>query len=174
MWTLQVWIQICTGMHGYVHLINTKMKKILCCTFFHLLFMKLSCGCWMFYETMCIELTGECSLKDKWLELEWFTSLNASRNSLKSMWPSLSMSILFAKSSMESTGILELVCSLRRRQDSSNSSIETYPVEENEEKMVCPDSINLKVGKAVGRNPVVTYVKHVGNLCVIFQPTVNQ
>lgn len=100
----------------------------------HLLFMKLSYGCWMFYETMCIELTGECSLKDKWLELEWFTSLNASRNSLKSMRPSLSMSLLFAKSSMESTGILELVCSLRRRQDSSNSSIETYPVEENEEK----------------------------------------
>lgn len=26
--------------------------------------------CCIFYETMCIELTGECSLKDKWLELE--------------------------------------------------------------------------------------------------------
>ena len=82
---------------------------------------------------MCIECTGECSFKDKvdfaWLEFELSTSLKASKNSLKSMRPSLSMSMLFAKSSMESKGIFELVCSFRRRHDSSNSPIEIKPDE---------------------------------------------
>lgn len=92
---------------------------------------RLSCTQWANYEIMCIECTGECSFKDKadlaWLEFELSTSLKASRNSLKSMRPSLSMSMLFAKSSMESSGISELVCSLRRRHDCSNSSIEIKP-----------------------------------------------
>ena len=83
------------------------------------------------YEMMCIEFTGECCFKDKFddftLEFELSTSLKASRNSLKSICPSLSISMLFAKSSMESSGMFEFVCSFNRRQHSSNSSIDTRP-----------------------------------------------
>lgn len=51
----------------------SKRRKSFAAHFFslvHLQFTKLSYDCCIFYETMCIELTGECSLKDKWLELE--------------------------------------------------------------------------------------------------------